>query len=191
MNLARKPFLILGLLAGLAGCHEDRPHDYGRQRPDVGSLHPDDSGLQSKDVVSASDQMSQELLRVPELNSSPQQRTVVVTGMENDTTNRRDQYDIFLKRVKANVASEGRGRVRLIENRDRYHYLQSRELEPTGDPRTTPPGPAGVQPQFALHGEVDELPNRATNYYLFLFNLTDLRSREVVWTRKYEVKVAR
>jgi hypothetical protein len=188
MKIGRKSFITLGLVALLAGC-SDKPHEYGEQRPDVGSLHPDDRDLQSKDVIEASDKMAMDLLALPELADSRTQWTVVVTGMENATSDRHhQQYDVFINRLKTNVAQQGHGRVRLIENRDRYRDLQSRELE--GDGRHNP-GTPGVQPQFALHGQVSDLPNRATNYFLFEFDLTDLRSREIVWANKYEVKVQR
>ncbi len=191
MQIGRKSLVTMGLLAAFTGC-ADRPHDYGRQRPDVESLHPDDRGLQSKDVVESSDTMAMDLLKLPELSDSRTQWTVVVTGMENATGGRRRNYDIFINRLKVNVSQQGRGRVRLIENRDRFRDLQARELEPDpGSGRHAPPGPEGVQPQFALHGQVTDLPNRGTNYFLFEFDLTDLRSREIVWANKYEVKVER
>ena len=191
MKIACKSLIGLGLLAGFTGCQADRPHDYGQQRPDVGSLHPDDRGVQSKDLVTTTDIMAMDLLGLPELNDSRQRWTIVSTYMDNDTTRRRESYDIFVNSLKTKLAREGRGRVQLIEQRDRFHDLQSKELEPTGDPRTTPPGPAGIQPQFALYGRVEELPNRATSTFRFEFNLTDLRSRAVVWTNDYIVKVER
>ncbi len=191
MKIVRHSLLSLGLLATLAGCHEDRPHDYGQRRPDVGSLHREDRGIQSKDLVETTDLMSMDLLSLPELNDARQRWTIVSTYMDNDTTRRHDQYDIFINRLKTKLAREGRGRVQLIENRDRFHDLQARELEPTGDPRREPAGPAGVQPQYALYGRVEELPNRATSTFRFEFNLTDLRNRTVVWTNDYLVKVER
>src|SRR5260221_6762505 len=151
MKLIHNSWCTAALLALLAGCHDDRPHDYGEQRPDVGSLHPDDSGIQSKDVVASTDQMTMDLLALPELNDSRTRWTIVATGMENDTTDRRAQYDLFIGRLRVNLARQGRGRVQLIENRDKFRYLQDKELEPTG-PRRTPAGPAGAQPQLALHG---------------------------------------
>ena len=64
--------LTAGLVIAAVGCHEDRPHDYGEQRPPVDQLDPRDSGLQSKDVVAASDKMAMDILgSIPELNESP------------------------------------------------------------------------------------------------------------------------
>jgi hypothetical protein len=191
MKIVHHSILVLGCLAVMAGCHSDHPHEYGERRPDVDSLHPDDRGVQSKDLVQATDEATMDLLSLPELNDSRQRWTIVSTYMDNDTTRRHDRFDIFINSLKTKIARQGRGRVQLIEQRDRFRDLQAHELEPTGDPRHTPPGPAGIQPQFALNGRVEELPNRATSLYRFEFNLTDLRTRETVWTKDYLVKTER
>jgi hypothetical protein len=114
--------------------------------------------------------------------------------------------NIFLYRLKTNLAKYGRGRVALIENRDRYRDVQSRELEPgaAGAPRDefgqgdgsagggrAAPGGAGIQPDFGLYARITEMPNRGTSYYFCEFTLTNLHTREQVWNNAYEVKVAR
>jgi hypothetical protein len=192
--------LMIGLGA-FAGCHHDKPHEYGRQRPPVEDLDPRDRDLQSKDVVSASDQMAQSLLAHPELNAAGDRWTLVVTDVENRSTNRRFDMNIFLERLKVNLARHGRGRVQLIENRDKYRELQSRELEGggTGDEfgqgggggGRVAPGPRGRQPEYALHAKITDLPNRGTNYYLIDFSVTGLNTRDIVWADMYEVKVER
>jgi hypothetical protein len=190
----------LGLLAAVAGCHSDRPHEYGQQRPPVDRRDSRDNGLQSKDVVASSDQMAMDLLALPELGRSNTRWTVVVDRVENLTAENRYSLDIFLERLRVNLAKMGRGRVQLIENRDKLRDLQSRELEvgggsdkygQTGSRGGTAPGPAGIQPDFALYGRIMEMPNRATSYFLCEFTLTDLHTREQVWTSAYEVKVQR
>ena len=191
MRTLYKPFLSISLLAALAGCQSDRPHDYGEQRPDVDSLHPDDRGVQSKDLVQATDEATMDLLALPALNDSRTRWTIVSTYMDNDTTARHQRYDIFINSLKTKIFRQGQGRVQLIEQRERFRDLQAHELEPTGDPHTTPPGPAGAQPQFALYGRVEELPNRATSTFRFEFNLTDLRSGETVWSKDYLTKAER
>jgi hypothetical protein len=190
MKIARHALMIAVLAAGV-GCYEDRPHDYGTRRPDVDSLHPDDRGVQSKDLVIAVDEAAHDLLALPALNESREQWTIVSTYMDNDTTWPHDRYDIFINSLKTQLARQGHGRVQLIENRGNFRDLQNRELEPTGDPRTTAPGPAGIQPEFALKGKVEELPNRATSTYRFEFELVSLKNRQIVWTKDYIVKTER
>jgi hypothetical protein len=182
---------VMGLLAlgAAAGCYHDKPHEYGQQRPPVGELDKRDSGLQSKDVVQASDQMAMELLADPKLNASKSQWLIVVDRVENKTVNSRFDMDVFLQRLQANLFKHGQGRVQLIENRDKLRELQSRELE---HPQANgAPGPAGIQPDYSLYASVTELPNRGTSYYLISFRLTDLHTRLLSWQGAYEVKVER
>jgi hypothetical protein len=201
MRMSRGCKLVLsaGVLVGLGilpGCASDRPHEYGRERPPVDRIDRRDTGLQSKDVVSASDQMAQDLLAQPEINRSRDRLTIVVDHVENRTVQNRFDLDIFLERLRVNLAKYGKGRVALIENRDKLRGLQSRELEQEredrfgqGGTRGGAPGPAGVQPDFALYGRIMELNNRGTSYFLCEFTLTDLHTREQIWTNAYEVKV--
>jgi hypothetical protein len=198
------PRLLLGLASLIAllasvGCTHDKPHEYGRRRPPVEDLDPRDRGLQSKDVVSASDQMAQDLLGDRDLNESHDRWTVVFDHVENHSTNRRFDMDIFLERLKQNLSRYGHGRVSLIENKAKLRNLQSKELEGEregdefgqGSGARGAPGPRGVQPDYAMYAKIMDLPNRATDYYLIEFVLTSLRTREIVWDRSYEVKVER
>src|SRR3954470_18094025 len=125
MIAGRKSLLALGLIATTlgTGC-SDKPHDYGRAQPDVQSLDSRDRGLQSKNVVEASDKMTQDLLAIPALADSPTQWNVVVTPLRNSTIERRSNYDVFIKRLKTNVAEQGHGRIQLIQNREEFRNLQ-------------------------------------------------------------------
>jgi len=178
------------VLAG-AGC-ADKPHEYGQERPPVDQIDSRDKGLQSKDVVSAADQMANDLLSDPNLNASKTQWLVVVDNVENKTVNSRFDLDIFLQTLQSRLAQKGRGRVQLIENRQKLRELQSKELE--GEREDTPPGapgPKGIQPDYSLYCTITELPNRGTSFYVLNFKLTDLRNRTIAWQNSYEVKVAR
>lgn len=186
------------VLAGVAaaGCAKS----YESQRPPVDQLDKRDRGLQSKDVVEASDRMAMDLLAVPELNASDHRWTVVFTGVRNETTSARQNLDIFVARMKSRVATQGRDRIQIIANRDQFHELQSRELESgrgerddfqQGGGTVARPGMAGTQPDFVLDAVARDLPNSGTNYYNIEFKLTDLRTREEVWNNQYEVRVAR
>ena len=179
--------IALVLAAGCARTYEDA-------RPPVDSLDERDAGLQSKDVVQASDQMAMDLLALPELNVSNKRWLIVVDRVENRTVNSRFDLDVFLLRLKSNLAKHGKGRVQLIENREKLRELQSRELESEvdGSVKGAPaPGPKGIQPDYALYARINELPSRGTSYYLIEFTLTNLTDRTLAWNNSYEVKVAR
>jgi hypothetical protein len=185
---------FMGLLAVVgvgAGCSHDKPAEYGRQRPPVSELDSRDRGLQSKDVVQASDEMAMKLLADRDLNASKDQWTIVVGNVKNDTVNARHSLDIFLERLKVNLARHGKGRVQLIQNRADYRDRQAGELEIEPGSHAGQPGPKGIQPDYQLDAKVMELPNRGTSYYLMEFSLNNMGNRTIAWTDAYEVRVAR
>ena len=71
-------FFVSLIFAVLA---KDRPHEYGKQRPPVDQLDSRDRGLQSKDVVAASDQMAMDLLALPELRDSAHRWLIAYVGL--------------------------------------------------------------------------------------------------------------
>ena len=188
------------VLAAGTGCA-----DYAHHRRTVDELDHRDTGLQSKDVVNATDSLAADLLADPELNRSRTQWTIVVDRVENKTTEHNFDYDIFTERLRVKLAQLGRGRVTLIENKAKTQDIRSRELDErapaaTGDEygqggRRPAQGGATaytpVQPDYALYGRIINLPNRGTDYYLCEFTVTDLHTRVQVWSNAYEVKVAR
>src|SRR5437016_868079 len=95
-----------GLLLASMGCSHDRPHGYGEQRPPVDQIDPRDRGIQSMDVIAASDKMASSLLSLPELNASKVQWTVVVDRVVDNTRDRSFQtdYQIFLERLRVNLS---------------------------------------------------------------------------------------
>ena len=193
---SRRSFLATALLGGSAALALAAPGcgpSYKSQRPPLDELDKRDRGLQSKDVLEASDKLASDLLKLPELNSSQEQWTIVVDRMEDQTSGRdfHGNYDIFLRRLQTNLARQGRGRVQLIENKARFNDLRSRELEHERDEFGQGGGNDRVQPDFSLYGIASDMPNRGTNYYYLQFTLTDLKRRTQVWTNDYEVRVSR
>jgi hypothetical protein len=189
--------LALMALPLAAGCASERP-DYSQDRPPADQVDPRDRGLQGYDVIAASDKMANDLLSQKELNESRTQWTIVVDKVEDSTTDNvfRHNYDIFIERLRTKLFQLGKGRVRLIENKARFHNLQDKELEAPRDDfgqgnGDRPAQPTAVQPDYVLYGKAIDMPNRATNYYLLQFDLTNFATREQVWTGQYEVRTAR
>src|SRR5438309_10614943 len=151
----RKAFigLLAAMAMGLAGCDQDKPHEYGQERPPVEEIDSRGHGLQSKDLLQATDQMAGELLSLPALNKSDTKWTVVTAPMENQTVSQRQSLDIFVDRLKTQLYKQGGDRIAIVENRERYRDIQSHELE--GAPADEfgqgsgpgAAGAAGIQPQ--------------------------------------------
>ncbi len=185
--------LVLTVGLGLsAGCH-DGPPTYDEQRPPTDALVDGNVGIQAKDVGAATDRMATDLLALPALNASQHQWTVVLTKVQNNSTDPTMSYEVFDSRLKARLSQMGQGRVALIENKGTYHKLQDQELE-TPDPYGQGGGgmAAGIQPDYALYITVDQLPNRATDYFSITGQLTSLKTRQIVWTSPiYEFQSAR
>jgi hypothetical protein len=199
--------LSLAAITAIAGCASDhKPEGYNRQRPDVTDINSRDRGLQSSEVVEASEKLATELLSLPEVTQSSRKLTVVFTNLEDLTRRRQFNYDIFLERLKTEMSYKGRDRIAFVTNRDKFYGTRNRELDPVRGERddfgqgdrgrsggpTAPPANR-IQPDFALTGKVMDLPNRGTDYYLFTFSLTDIRSdgggTEI--PLRYEVRVRR
>jgi hypothetical protein len=178
--------LALALVGGV-GCNS-----YEDERPPVDQLDDRDEGLQSKEIINASNKMAQSIARDEDLAKRTERMIIVVDRMDDETTTEFPK-DIFLRHLKTAIGREFKDRVQLVENRERLRAMQSRELE--GE--TTPagqPGPAGLQPDYALNGRITELRKQGTSYYYLEFNLTGLKgadARLIVWTDDFDVKVAR
>jgi hypothetical protein len=198
--------LSLAAIAAIAGCASDhKPEGYNRERPDVTDINSRDRGLQSSEVVEASEKLAAELLSLPEVTQSSRRLTVVFTNLEDLTRRRQFNYDIFLERLKTEMSYKGRDRIAFVTNRDKFYGTRNKELDPVRGERddfgqgdgsrrgATAPPANRIQPDFALTGKVMDLPNRGTDYYLFTFSLNDIRSdgggTEI--PLRYEVRVRR
>jgi hypothetical protein len=182
----------------LAGSGCGSAHSYDQDRPPTDALVDGNTGIQAKDVGSATDHMASDLLALPELNASGQKWTIVLTGVTNNTSDPAfSHYDVFADRLRPLLLSKGHGRVALIENKAEYHAVQNQELETPADNMGQGSGAsghlAGIQPDYGLTIKVDEMPNRATSYFLVTATLTNLKTREQVWSNypPYEMQAPR
>ncbi len=158
------------------------------------SLHRDDRGLQSKDLLNSTDQMVRSLLANKDLRTSQTQWTLVVDRVEDRTMDRSflTNYDIFTERLRVCIGKYGNGQVTVVENKAKLGNLRSKELDAAPDMgQGGGAGPNRIQPQFALYAKAYDMPNRATNTYMLTFIVTDMRDGRQVWMDEYIVKTAR
>lgn len=194
--MRKNQVLVLGLLSGctFVGCAKDEPGSYGRQRPPVDQLVEDNRGIQSKDVVTASELMANDLLRSPRLRQAADKWTMVSLPIEDRTLDPvfLTNYDTFIERLRVRLAQQSAGNVQLVQNKARMSNMRNKELD------QVPVGPGNrLEADFALGGKIMDMPNRRTNYYMVTFEVTAMKTTpvaqagEVVWTGMYEVQAAR
>src|SRR4051812_4569867 len=105
MRITVKMLSATALALAMLGC-EDKPHQYGQERPPIDQIDSEGEGLQSKDLMQAADQMAMKLLSLPALNQSEAKWTVVVQAMENQTVSQRQSLDIFVDAIKSRLYAQ-------------------------------------------------------------------------------------
>jgi hypothetical protein len=118
---------------------------------------------------------------------------IVVQPVENLMTAEvlpRGPAEAFTGRVRSLLSKHDRERFAWVMNRDAFYRMRDRELD-----FDLGPAPDAVNPQYALHARfsslADENRERRKSYYLCVYELTNLQTRETLWAGRYEVnKVA-
>lgn len=134
---------------GVAGCSQNT----GNPRRQAAQSSASNAPRQAKDANSAIDQMANDLLNAPALNTG-HQRTMVIIDVKNRTVDPTFSYDAFSRGLASKLVQS---QVALVENH------------------------AGQNPELGLTITVDELPKLATNYYQIIATLTDLQTHKQVW----------
>ncbi len=182
------------LLAGalfLTGCAQ---HGYSYYRPGVSAFDPGDQGLQSRDLVDMTNRLAADLLKIPEIAQNPNKVIIVMTGIDNKTSQPWQNDQIYLARMRALLNQYARNRIAFVIQPQQLQQLQQQELGSTGgadfgqSTRGQVPQNTRMIPQYALKGVFYDLPNSATTYYLCTFQLVNLQTGELVWEGHYETR---
>jgi hypothetical protein len=152
------------------------------------------SSLEGMDLVAMTDDMAMKLAGSPAVQEAIEREgrlRVVVLPVENYMTGEvlpKGPADAFTARVRALLAMHSPDRFTWIMNRDAYYSLRNAELEGVD----LGPNPDSIQPRYALQARFDSLTKEdrktRSSSYLCAYFLTDLQTREVLWTDKYEVQ---
>jgi hypothetical protein len=175
--LRRFPLLLMLALAGCASA--------------VQSGH--NTALDSIDLTSMTDKMAASIAADPMVQLAIQSEgklRVVVEPVQNEmeaTVLPRGQAEAFTARVRYLLSRHAPDRFTWIMNRDAYYRLRQQELDvPLG------PAPDAINPRYALVARFRSLANESsqirTDSYLCVYELSDLQTRSILWTDKYEVK---
>ena len=174
----------------LSGCSQP---GYSAYRPGISSFQPADQGLQSRDLVDMTNRLAADLLKIPAIAQNPNKVIIVMTGIDNKTSQPWQNDQIYLARMRALLNQYASDRIAFVIQPQRLQQLQQQELGSTGggfeqSSRGQVPQNTRLIPQYALKGVFYDLPNSATTYYLCTFQLVNLQTGEVTWEGHYETR---
>lgn len=154
------------------------------------------TALDSVDLVKMTDDMAMQIAGDPDVSAAYEREgplTIVVQPVENLMTAEvlgRGPADAFTGRVRSLLAKRSPEKFTWVMNRDAFYDLRKKELD-----FDIGPEPEATNPRYALtaifRSLADEDQKRRKSSYLCTYELTNLQTREVLWTSRYEVsKVA-
>jgi PBP1b-binding outer membrane lipoprotein LpoB len=159
--------------------------------PNTAVSHGHNTALDSVDLIEMTQKMTDGILADPNVQADLARKgrlKVVVEPVENKMVGEilpRGAKEAFIARLRTSLQERAPEQFTWIINRDAWRALRAREIE-------RGPDPEGIQPEYALTARfssiTDESSRRRSSYYLCVYNLTDIRSRQVIWTDKFEVK---
>ena len=192
--------LAAGLLL-LTACQATPPDNRGQSgyRVDPTRDAPSELGNRaprSADLVNATDRMAQDIasrLDIADRDSPPR---IFVGKIENPSVMPEQNYQVFLVRLRAQLQSSGT-RHGLEFIRERQYLEEQRDREYGGKDPDSTAAAYKSRADYVLTCEIYDLPSGGTNYYLFDYQLVQLREAEtgpdvgrgaIVWENSYEVK---
>jgi hypothetical protein len=173
---------------GTTGGRMDPTHD---SQSELGTR-----GLTSADLVTATDNMARDIAQRLDVANAQSPPKIFVSEIENKTTNRNFNYQVFLARLRSQLNSSGtRYGMEFIRERDFVETQRDREY---GNKQVESSAMAyQSRADYVLTCEIYDLPSGGTNYYLLDYQLVQLRnatsgpnvgSGAIVWENSYEVK---
>lgn len=152
--------------------------------------------LKSADLVAATDNMARDIAQRLDVANKSSPPKIFVGEIENKTSTRNENYQVFLARLRAQLnASGARYGMEFVRERDFVETQRDREYG-----NKNPESSAAAyqsRADYVLTCEIYDLPSGGTNYYLLDYQLVQLRdassgpdvgSGAIVWENSYEVK---
>lgn len=153
------------------------------------------TALSGMDLVSMTDDMASRIGSDPQVLSAYSRKgplRIVVMPVVNQLRAEvipRGAAHAFTGRVRVLLSKHMPDRFVWVMNRDAFHDLRARERDLSIDPG---PDPQTVQPEYALTATFmslgDENRKRREQFYVCVFELTNIQDRTVLWSGSYEVR---
>jgi PBP1b-binding outer membrane lipoprotein LpoB len=182
------------LLGGCASSGVKNPSGVG-----VTEMRPDErgfvagTGIESTDIVAATDKMSREILGMPEIVNAQTPPFIVTEPIINNTRFPVNKT-IFLTRIRQQLNEKARGKVRFLARENIATLEKERQLKQSG--QVTASANPNIQEfrgaDYFLTGKLEGQSTRTSqgvsDYILYTFQLIDARTSVIVYEGGYEIK---
>ncbi|MDZ4816358.1 MAG: penicillin-binding protein activator LpoB [Verrucomicrobiota bacterium] len=186
----KTPLLIVCSGLFIAGCATSN-------KPNVRYVDPQaqgsvaGTGIESQDLIQVTDKMARAISATPKIAYADRAPTIVLLPVENTTRFPIDK-DIFIKRIKAQLATKLDGKVVFVA-RDRIEAVQTeRELKADGKVTSSGSNRKMTGADYFLTGELSGLSQANSrgnsDYVLYTFRLIDAVTSNQVWEDFVEIK---
>jgi PBP1b-binding outer membrane lipoprotein LpoB len=168
----------------VGGCGEDS------QRIDVDSEDLSlTAGVSSKDFRTVCYQMSQSLIRLPQIQKAHTPPKIAFTKVTNNSDELLDTDD-FLYKMRTELIKNSQGKM-LFLDRDMTKQLMDEQMLKDAGERTGHGGTL-MGADYFLAGRIESIRHargrETTNYMRFSFRLTQASTGAIVWEDDYEMK---
>ncbi len=165
----------------------------------VTEMRPDErgfvagTGVESQDMVAVTDKMARSILNTPEITNAQGIPRVVLEPVVNDTRFAINK-DIFLTRIRTELNTKARNKVRFLAREQMKALENERNLKQSGQV-TSNSDPNVVEfkgADFFLTGKLQGMTTRTSagtsDYILYSFQLIDARTSDIIWEDSAEIK---
>lgn len=194
-------WLAMSLCCLLVGCTTTSPYDKGVPARDFdpNSRGPVSGvGIESRDIVSMTDEMMRDMLANPVLaGRATPPRVIIDDAYFRNEGSQPINKKLIVNKLRVNLARASQGRMRFVgrENADAVAAERALKREGVTDVGTTGLTKAQMGADFRLTGTIATLDSSSSNgleqrYTQITFEMIDLESGELVWSNSYEISRA-
>lgn len=191
------PVSLIAITAIFAGCAT-----HGVKNPSgvpVTEMRADErgfvagTGVESQDLVAVTDKMARSVLSTPEIANAQGIPRIVLEPVVNETRFPINK-DIFLTRIRTELNTKARNKVRFLAREQMKALEHERSLKQSGLV-TSSSDPNAVEfkgADFFLTGKLQGMTTRTSagtsDYILYSFQLIDARTSDIIWEDSAEIK---
>jgi penicillin-binding protein activator len=165
----------------------------------VTEMRPDErgfvagTGVESQDMVAVTDKMARSILSTPEIVNAQGIPRVVLEPVINETRFPINK-DIFLTRIRTELNTKARNKVRFLAREQMKALERERDLKQSGlvtsssDPNVVEFKGADFFLTGKLQGMTTKTSSGTSDYVLYSFQLIDARTSDIIWEDSAEIK---